>query len=323
MTDDAFVPHPLYTGYPLDEKSIAKLQKLHIVDDSGEEPTKFPIRFNLQKPSDGKGGQRDQTSDAAEHMRYAHSLNLPELKQSPYPKMGKAVIVGGSPSMKNHLEEIRALAADPDNMLFAVNWSHTWLLKNDIVPKACVFFEIDAEPDDTLEAAHPNVTYYICSHCHPKTFDELKEFNRVLWHSPPNSSGEKMVGDELFPGSNLVGGGVGTFTRTLTVALHVGYRNIELFGVDSSFPDKATHTHVEGYETTAKPEVDGFYVYAKCEASGEVRRFKTMGYLALQVEEFKEYCRVNHHMYALRVHGDGLLRFVHKNTYPVQYNDET
>ncbi len=321
MVDDtAYTPHPMYEGYPLTEEHLSKLEKLNIQDDSGEDPVKYPIRFSLQKPDDGKGGKRDQTGDAVEHMRYAHTLKLKELKQEPRPKMGKAIIVGGAPSMASHLEEIRALAADPDNMLFAVNWSHTWLLKNGITPKACVFFEIDAEPEDTLKAAHPDVTYYICSHCHPRTFDELKGFKRVLWHSPPNSPGEKVIGDELFPGSNLVGGGVGTFTRTLTVALHVGYRNIELFGVDSSFPDDSKTTHVEGYETPAKPDIDGFFVYAKVQETGEIKRFRSMGYLALQVEEFKEYCRVNHQMFALRVHGDGLLGFVHKNSYPDQYH---
>src|ERR1700692_1466673 len=131
------IPHPLYNGEVIDND---KLEKLVIHDDSGEEPTKFPIRFNLQKPSDGKGGQRDQTGDAAEHMRYAKSLNLPELKLCTAPKMGKAVIVGGAPSMANHLEEIRALAADKDNTLFAVNWSHTWLIKNGIIHTACCFF---------------------------------------------------------------------------------------------------------------------------------------------------------------------------------------
>lgn len=128
-----------------------------------------------------------------------------------------------------------------------------------------------------------------------------------------------MVGDELFQGSNLVGGGIGTFTRTLTIALHLGFRNIELFGVDSSYPDDSKLTHVEGYETDAKVEVDSFYVHARNDLTKEVRRFKTMGYLALQVEEFKEYCKVNHHVFALRVHGDGLLRFVHRSMYPNQY----
>lgn len=312
-----YVPHPLYGNDEIVDPD--DLQKLITEDDQGT-TLNYPIRFRLQKPADGKGGQRDQTHDAADHMRYAATLGLPQLKQSPLPRMGKAIIVGGAPSIADNLEQIRTFAAEPDNMVFAVNWTHTWLIERGIIPNACVFFEIDAEPEDTLRAAHPDVTYYICCHCHPKTFDDLKGFKRVLWHTPPNSPIEKEVGEEVFPNVPLVGGGIGTFTRSLTIALHLGYRNIELFGVDSSFPDDTESTHVTGYVTPAKPEIDGFYVYAQVQDTGEVKRFKTMGYLALQVEEFKEYCKTNHHAFALRVHGDGLLRFVHQMTYPDQYN---
>lgn len=317
---DSYTPHPIYSTDEEVNENKDKIQQIVVHDDSGEQPVKFPIRFKLQKPNkDGKVW--DQTNDAANNMRYAKSLNLPELQQAPRPRMGKAIIVGGAPSMANHLEEIKALASNPENTLFAVNWSHTWLINNGIIPTACVFFEIDAEPESILKAAHKDVTYYICSHCHHKTFDALKDFNRVLWHTPPNSEAERVVGNEIFKGSNLVGGGIGTFTRTLTIALHLGYRNIELFGVDSSYPDDSKSTHVEGYETEAKVEVDSFYVYAKCFETNETRRFKTMSYLALQVEEFKEYCKANHHVFSLRIHGDGLLRFVHKNIYRDQYDD--
>lgn len=312
--------HPLYEGEVLD-KGINPTEKLITYDEAGNSVSNFPIRFKLSKPADENGKQRDQTNDAADHMRYAASLKLPELVRRALPRAGRAIIVGGAPSITDHLEEIRALAADPDNMVFAINWSHAWLIKNGIVPTACVFFEIDAEPDSSLKGAHKDVTYYICSHCHPKTFDELKDFKRVLWHTPPNSEIEKEVGDELFPGSNLVGGGVGTFTRTLTIALQLGYRNIELFGIDSSYPDDSPSTHVAGYETPHNVKTDSFYVHAKHTITGKMRRFRTMGPLALQVEEFKEYCRVNHQMFALRVHGDSLLHFVHENIYPDQYQN--
>jgi hypothetical protein len=184
-----------------------------------------------------------------------------------------------------------------------------------------VFFEIDAEPDTVLKQAHPDVTYYICSHCSPKTFDALKGYKRVLWHSPPNSDWEREARAELFSESDVVGGGVGTFTRTITLALQSGFRAIELFGVDGSFPDDSPSTHVEGYETANVVETDAFFVVARATNNPEkMRQFKTVGYLALQVDEFQEYCRVNHQFFACRVHGDSLMRFAHENFFPDQYN---
>lgn len=295
------------------------LPRLIVKEDGKDAEVNFPIRFKLTKPLDDEGNQRDQTGDAAEHMRYAHTLQLPTLTMPSTPRIGKAVVVGGAPSIAGFVDKIKELAADPDNAVFALNRSHTWLLNLGIVPYGCPLFEIDAEPDSLFKNAHPDVTYYICSHCHPKTFDELKGHKRVLWHSPPNSPGEKVVADELFEGAVHVGGGVGTMLRTVSLALVLGFRSIELFGCDSCFPDDSPSTHVEGYETVNNVETDSFYIYARKEDGSEVRRFKTVGYLALQVREFEEYCKVNHHMFALRVHGDSLLQFSHKTVYPHLY----
>lgn len=304
-------PHRMYTGEP-------EVQDYIMIDEGNGPSVKAPIRLSVVKPTLEDGTQWDQTNDAAEHMRYAATLRLPELSQSPTPRRGTAIIVGGSPSVKDHLNKIRELKKDPNNILFAINWTHTWLLNNDIRPDGLVFFEIDIEPDTVLKKAHKGVTYYICSHCDPRTFDQLKDFKRVLWHSYPGSVAESKARDELFPISPIIGGGIYTLTRTITIALFLGYRDFELFGCDSSFPDEGS-THVEGYETIFDPEKDGLYVYAKYGDSDKVARFKTTASLALQHEEFKEYCRINHGYYTMRVYGDGLIPWSHRMTYPSQY----
>jgi len=175
--------HPLYLK---DDRPIEELPKIWIDDGHGPN-LKLPIRFSIVKPSDEAGQQRDQTNEAAEHMKYAATLGLPELAQKTIPRQGKAIIVGGAPSVKDHLEEIKEYQKNPHNAVFAVNWTHTWLIKNEIIPRACVFFEIDPEPGSALVTCHPDVSYFICSHCHPKTFDSLVGYKRVLWHSIPNS----------------------------------------------------------------------------------------------------------------------------------------
>jgi len=114
---------------------------------------------------------------------------------------------------------------------------------------------------------------------------------------------------------------VGTFTRTLTVALTMGFRGIELFGVDGSFPPESTSTHVDGYETVNKVSTDAFEVVAQSTTNPTImKKFLTVGYLALQVDEFQEYCRVNHQNFACRIHGDSLMRFAHENYFPAQYD---
>ena len=233
--------------------------------------------------------------------------------------MGRAIIVGGAPSIAEELENIKKLAADHDNAVFALNFSHNWLIEHGVIPFGCVLFEIDVEPSELFTTAHKNVTYFICSHCHETTFQQLVGFKRVLWHSQPNSPAEAVVAKELFPNVMHMGGGIGTFLRTVSVALALGYRNIEVFGCDSSFPDDSPSTHVKGYKTPNDVNKDAFYVFMKPDNSDEMRKFKTVGYLALQVKEFEMYCRANHWLFALRVHGDNMLHYVHENIYPDQY----
>jgi len=290
--------------------------------DEGNGPVAHgPIAFKVVKPTKD-GVEWDQTNDAADHIRYAVTLGLPVLKRRPTPRFGRAIIVGGAPSIKDHLNTIRRLAAEPDSAVFALNWSHTWLIENGIIPKGCVFFEIDTEPESVLKAAHPDVTYFICSHCHPKTFDDLKDFKRVLWHAPANSKPEEAVHAELLGDVDAVGGGVSTFTRSIAVAMFLGYRHFDVFGCDSSFPeDKGSH--VEGYQTAMDPTKDVIKVYAQSQKTGEVRRYLTYGYLALQQEEFKTFCNYNHAFFSMKVYGDSLLQFTHQDMYPEQYDPST
>ncbi len=106
----------------------------------------------------------------------------------------------------------------------------------------------------------------------------------------------------------------------MTVGLHKGFRHFDLFGCDSSYPPTGK-SHVDGYETIMDAQTDGMELSARDDSTGEMRKFRTLGYLALQVEEFKLYCQANHMMYSLRVYGDehSLLKFTHERMFPDQY----
>ena len=281
-----------------------------------------PVRFNVARPKDANGVERDQTPDQAKNMRHAATLGLTTLPFV-FAHEGTAVIVGGAPSIKDHIEEIRTFSKKPNTVIFALNWTHNWLLQNGIKPTGTVFFEIDAEPDDILDTADPDTTYFVCSHCHPKTFDQLlakvSKKNVILWHMIPDNKLGADAFKECFANQPMIGGGISTFLRTHALATCLGYRDFDLFGVDSSFPAGNASTHVEGYPTIVKPDEDGLDIWAKDDKTGDVKGFKTVGYLAMQAEEFKQYCIRNHKLFRMRVHGDGLLPFIHQHMWPDQY----
>lgn len=277
----------------------------------GSKVNTYPIEFKLYQP-------RDQTGDMCRHIEYAATLNLPRLSDVGERKAGKCIVVGGSPSAADFLDDIRALAADPANAVFACNWAHTWLIRNGIVPHGCLMFEIDADPCQILGNTHPDVTYYVCSHCHTTTFDGLKNNKVVLWHAPPETPRAEQLLNENFAGDLLIYGGVTTFMRTLSVALALGWGDFHLFGVDSSLPEDAKSTHFEGYPTDVSL-ADVMDIWPVHHETGKQGHFKTVGYLAQQVDHFQDFCQRNHSLFKMRVYGEGLLRFVHEANHPEQY----
>jgi len=284
------------------------------VEVDGKVVNSYPIEFKLNIP-------RDQTEDMCRHIEYAASLGLPRLSDVGERKSGKCIVVGGAPSAAKYLEEIRALAVDPNNAVFACNWAHTWLIRHGIIPHGCLMFEIDADPCQILGNTHPDVTYYVCSHCHTTTFDGLKDNKVIVWQAPPETKRAAELQNKHFANDLLIFGGVTTFMRTLSVALALGWNDFHLFGVDSSFPAESKTTHFEGYPSDVTM-ADAMDVWAVVQKTGAKRHFKTVGYLAQQVDHFQDFCNRNHSLFKMRVYGDGLLRFVHEGCHPEQYTED-
>lgn len=238
--------------------------------------------------------------------------HLPQLD----PHKAKCVIVGAAPSLAQNVDKIKEFTKDPTTLVMSVNASHDWLIERSIIPNIHVIFEWDLETISTALGGkpHPNVVYYICSHCSPVIFDELKDHTRVLFHIYlPLEKYQNLIA-ELFPGEFMITSGYCTLFRSMTIATVLGFRDFELFGVDSSFEDTS---HVAGYNTADKEEK--IEIWGGNEATNDFKKYLTQGGLAYQACEFLNFCAVNQSALSLRVHGDGLLRHLHKTSYPEQY----
>jgi hypothetical protein len=271
--------------------------------------------------------RQDQFEEGMANIRRACAYGLPVLSVSPA-KKGKMIIVGGSPSVEQHMSQIRELAADPENGVFPLNYMHTRLLSDGVRVDGCFLFEIDVDPNQILGHICPETTYYVCSLCHEETFKQLLEANArvVLWHAATSEERYNQVLDEVAPNQQRISGGCTTFIRTLVGGLIMGYRSFEIFGVDSSFPDDASSTHVYGYPTITQPAEDGIDAWVTLDDSNgnrvSERKFRTVGYLMQQAEHFRDFCKQNHFLFRCRVHGDGLLAHIHRMNHPREYTDE-
>lgn len=270
-----------------------------------------PVQFTVETVIEWEEWKKE----CIPNLEYAATLPLPHLPLLEAHE-GKCIMVGAGPSIADTFELICQFRTQPSWLMMSINGAHNWLIERNVIPNIHVIFEMDLE-DVTLALGgdpHPDVTYYVCSICKPVIFDQLEGYKRVLWHAyfPPEEYQAEIA--RVFPGEFVVCGGYATFFRSLVISWTLGYRDFELFGLDSSFEESS---HVGGYKVADKePRVT---VWGKNYQTGDIKKFTTQGGLAFQATQFMEFCKENQPALRLRVHGDGLLRYLHESRYPEQY----
>lgn len=250
----------------------------------------------------------DQVEEALDNIRLslAYYGHLPRLEPVEAHHR-KAAIVGGGPSLKGQLDKLR----DFDGEIFCANEAHDYLIENGIEPDGFVYLEVHPWGNDRLchrEAAH--CTYYIPSQCHLTAFDRVKGRNVVMWHTRADI-GEIDVISEFEANPMLVNGASAPGLRAIHIAMVLGYRRFELFGIDASHAENQTHS----YETPGRGQQRVLEVVA----AG--RTFKTHPYLAKQADEFQRLCR-NFPSIEIKTHGDGLIQHIHRAISPFTYSQK-
>lgn len=159
------------------------------------------------------------------------------------PREGKVAIVASGPSANEYVD----LLKDWDGEVWGINGAFAWLMHRRIKPSA--FVGLDPEPILTgyftattasgeVIHAPTDATYYLGAQVHPEVFDYLEGKNVRLWF-PADTEVEFPFGAvPIYGGSTCLG-------RAPNLAYHLGWREVHIFGCDSSFTHK---THVYGGE---------------------------------------------------------------------------
>jgi hypothetical protein len=135
------------------------------------------------------------------------------------------LIVGSGPSVSGLIEYIKQWPGD----VWAINGAYDFLLSHGLICEG--FFGIDPLPElaDYLRNANEYTTFYISSFCDPAVFDALEGRKVMLWHAMAENR-------DVFPeGHQMIYGGTTAVTRAPFLALALGYRDINMVGVDSSY----------------------------------------------------------------------------------------
>ncbi len=165
------------------------------------------------------------------------ALGLPNHRGS-----GRLAVVGGGPSIRDHIEELR----NWDGQIWAVNGTINWCIDNGI--KAW-FYTADAMPPKTWAADLSRVTKAVLApDVSVKMVEHLQKIGAEITLTGPIHSGPTSANASDY------------------LSLECGYRNITYFGCEGSFEPENTHA----YGTNPIPdwmivEVGGEYHKTKSE----------------------------------------------------------
>lgn len=206
-------------------------------------------------------------------------------------RTGAVAVIGSGPSLKANWKVLKKFKGD----IMACNAAFQFLLGKGITPKYFMCFDADKLMLEFMTPAK-GATYLIASRCPPEAFDLVKGCDVVMWHA----AGDKNL-QEILERRNLlqpmVTGGSAAVTRAMHLAHALGYREIHLYGADSSFHEGDTHIR---QSTT---------VERRMKIMCNKRVFECAPWMAQQAEDFKVMAPQMKDLLGceLYVHGDGLI----------------
>lgn len=180
----------------------------------------------------------------ASNVRSALARGLPVCRRSPR-RTGRLAIVGSGPSVLDYIEELRTWPGE----IWAINGAYDFLRGEGIVPHG--FVGMDPVPGlaEYVAKTHKDTTYFISSVCDPAVFDALKDQHVWLWHSKWDAM--------PYPADQcIVSGGTTCITRAPFLGNLLGWRDMVIFGADSSYTDTPyCYRHGTFKEDTTRPRM--------------------------------------------------------------------
>jgi len=144
----------------------------------------------------------------------------------------KIAIVASGPSVTECVDILK----DFDGEIWGINGAFQWMRHRGINPSGFVGLDPEELLKDYLVETPEDATYYLAAQVHSDVFDHLAGKNVRLWFPADGEVKFPFGAIPIFGGSTCLG-------RAPNLAYVLGYRDVHIFGGDSSFTDKS---HVYG-----------------------------------------------------------------------------
>lgn len=225
---------------------------------------------------------------------------LPEVV-TPQPHKRQMIIVGGGPSLKNQLPQIRHRKVKKAEV-WATNGTHDYLISKGIVPDYLAICDAREETAQFVKSPRKDVAYFIASQCHPSVFEALKGFKVYVWHCEQPELRETISKHSRSAETLLIQGGSTIGLRSMCLGAALGYRSIHHYGMDSSYGEThhAYDQSINDGEETKIIELHG-------------RKFICSAWMLEQAEDYENQIEALEKA-GVRVfaHGTGLIPFIHQ-----------
>ena len=177
------------------------------------------------------------------------SYNFPRLQKLPVNDLQSITIACYGPSLQDTYQTMK-------RPIMSMSGATKWLVERGITPD----YHIDMDPRpnkvEDVTPAFKDVNYLMASVCHPDVFKALEGYNVTLWHVYSSDDTNNVVGS-LDNGEFVIRGGSTIGLTAMHVAGMMGYRHLEIHGMDGSFKDETRTERHAGYHSGQKQNKDG------------------------------------------------------------------
>ena len=216
----------------------------------------------------------------------------------PYPTNDvEVMIVGGGPSLKDQIDEIRDLR-ERGVKLVTLNNAYQYCLDHQIKPSAYVM--VDARPFNVrfVENTIPECKYFIASQCDPEVFQKLDKVKEqtFIWHTSAEEIQDILTAQ--YPKCFPVPGGSTVLLRAIPLFRMLGFKRFHIFGCDSCLDIVGSHHAYEQKENDEQAVIP-------VRVGGRI--FYCNPWMVSQAREFIDLIGCMGDVMELNIHG-GLLR---------------
>jgi len=217
----------------------------------------------------------------------------------------KVVVLGGSPSLNDFVDEIKEHKKNGAKIV-TMNGSYAWAKEHDLWP--VTQFMIDARPFNArfVDPVDEQNIYIMASQIHPDLIDKLPPEKTYLFQAncDPKSTDicAELVG-EMYKDWFPVPGGSTVMLRCLPALQMMGFRSIDIYGFDSCFMgDREHHAYDQTENDITEKNIGRVGLI-----TNNGRKFGVDGWMLCQAHEFMHIRQRLIRKLDIKVHGDGLI----------------